>query len=118
MWLMVCVSMFLILKGFIMRTYSTVPTALRHAFDNIKVKDSASTSEGSRIGAIIYEKLNTKCGTVSRPDWVTNLTTPTAKRLDAPVFNPQRKPAIPELGKDYSIWNQVVNTGGFTRMVG
>lgn len=43
-------------------------TTIRHAFDNIIVKDSANTPVGHSIGAKIYDALQTKAGVYTPKD--------------------------------------------------
>ena len=69
-----------------MKTHQ-IKTAIRLAFENIKVKKSAFTEEGARIGSIIAPALNKGPGIINRPDWNASLSFRTAKLLNAPSFH-------------------------------
>ena len=79
-----------------MKTHQ-VKTAIRLAFENIKVMPSAYTEEGGRIGAIIAPALKKGPGIINRPDWNASLSFRTAKMLNAPTFDkPERKTVTDE----------------------
>ena len=64
-----------------------IKTAIREAFESIKVKASAFTQEGARIGAAIHTANNRGAGIINRPNWNASLSFKTAKLLNAPVFD-------------------------------
>lgn len=64
-----------------------IPTALRSAFESIKVMPSAYTEQGLEIGDAIYHKLEKKVGIIPRYNWKANLSFKTAKALNAPVYD-------------------------------
>ena len=64
-----------------------ITTAMRHAFNNIKVKPSAQTKEGERIAAITMDALGSKAGEVKVKGWTANLQFKTAKALNAPIYD-------------------------------
>jgi glutamate-1-semialdehyde aminotransferase len=67
-----------------------VSTAMRTAFENIKVKQSAFSEEGKRIGGIVVDAINGKAGIYKRNDWNAHLSFRTAGLLNAPAFNIDR----------------------------
>jgi hypothetical protein len=69
-----------------MKTHQ-IKTAIRLAFENIKVMRSAYTEEGARIGAMVQPKLDKGPGIINRPDWNASLSFRTAKMLNAPLFD-------------------------------
>lgn len=64
-----------------------IKTAIREAFENIKVKASAFTPSGAVIGAAIHTANHRGAGIINRPDWNAGLSFKTAKLLNAPVFD-------------------------------
>ena len=64
-----------------------IKTSIREAFENIKVKASAFTQEGARIGASIHTANHRGAGIINRPDWNASLSFKTAKLLNAPLFD-------------------------------
>ena len=69
-----------------MKTHQ-IKTAIRLAFENIKVMRSAYTDEGARIGSMIQPKLDKGPGIINRPDWNAHLSHRTAQLLNAPKFD-------------------------------
>jgi hypothetical protein len=79
-----------------MSAHHSINTPIRNAFENINVKRSAYTKEGERIGAIIFDALSTKKGTIVRPDWNASLSFKTFKMLNGPIFDvPANKVRMP-----------------------
>lgn len=64
-----------------------VSTAMRTAFENIKVMPSAFSEQGQKIGGMVVDAINGKAGKVNRPDWNAHLSFRTAGLLNAPAFN-------------------------------
>lgn len=79
-----------------MSAHHTINLPIRTALENIKVKASAYTKEGERIGSIIHDAITSKKGTQVRPDWNASLSFKTFKALNGPVFDvPAHKVRMP-----------------------
>lgn len=79
-----------------------IKTSIREAFESIKVKASAFTQEGARIGAAIHTANHRGAGIINRPDWNASLSFKTAKLLNAPLFD---------------VNNHIMGRNAFDRMV-
>lgn len=79
-----------------MSKHHSISTTFRNAFEAIKVKSSANTQEGHRIGSLIHDAITSKKGTLVRPDWNASLSFKTFKALNGPIFNvPAHKVKMP-----------------------
>lgn len=70
-----------------MSKFHSIRTAMRNAFDNIKVMPSAHKDKSAITASKVYEALQGKAGIVNRLDWTASLSFKTAKMLNAPMFD-------------------------------
>jgi len=110
-----------------MRTTHTQATAIRAAFENIKVvmpkggitKDNKdAVSKLAIIGQQVWAGLAGKAGISNELDWNAKLSMKTAASLDAPNFNPVKMVDDGHGGKSsVSVFNQRAwSTGTYNKM--
>jgi hypothetical protein len=116
-----------------MRTTHIQPTAMRHAFNNIKVVQPRTKAEKffgmpmkvrlphwegmAKTAAIISDALHGKSGISNELDWNAKLSMKTATALDAPNFNPVSKKMVDGQMVTSSLFRQRAwNTGTFNKM--
>lgn len=101
-----------------MRTTHVQPTAIRAAFENIRVDKGAYTKEGAIIGAKIHESIQGKAGIANELDWNAKLSMKTAASLDAPNYNPMKTVTKADGTKEQvsCFRERAWNTGTFNKM--